>query len=149
MPQLAAGSTAASYLKARKALADDAGRLHATFFLSFTESPTCQTASPQVVLYSLLQALLEAFDATHVTSGMLWALIQGWCGDVAAALASHAPDVEPSVQMAANAAAGRWPAVVSSPADRLYRTLYASSRFNVDFFFYGSLCASFTGESGL
>eukprot|EP00878_Enallax_costatus_P005037 GHUV01005297.1.p1 GENE.GHUV01005297.1~~GHUV01005297.1.p1 ORF type:complete len:1446 (+),score=421.24 GHUV01005297.1:301-4638(+) len=61
-----------------------------------------------------LQALLEAFDATHVTSGMLWALIQGWCGDVAAALASHAADVEPSVQMAANAAAGRWPAVVSA-----------------------------------
>lgn len=58
------------------------------------------------------QALLEAFDATHVTSGMLWALIQGWCGDVAAALASHAADVEPSVQLAANAAAGRWPAVV-------------------------------------
>lgn len=47
---------------------------------------------------------------------MLWALIQGWCGDVAAALASHAADVEPSVQMAANAAAGRWPSVVS--ADR-------------------------------
>ncbi|WIA34203.1 hypothetical protein OEZ86_012559 [Tetradesmus obliquus] len=61
-----------------------------------------------------LQALLEAFDATHVTSGMLWALISGWCGDVAAALAAHAADVEPSVQMAANAAAGRWPAVVSS-----------------------------------
>jgi hypothetical protein len=60
-----------------------------------------------------LQALLEAFDATHVTSGMLWALIQGWCGDVAAALAAHAADVEPSVQLAANAAAGRWPAVVS------------------------------------
>ncbi|KAF6258699.1 hypothetical protein COO60DRAFT_1088483 [Scenedesmus sp. NREL 46B-D3] len=61
-----------------------------------------------------LQALLEAFDATHVTSGMLWALIQGWCGDVAAALASHAADVEPSVQLAANAAAGRWSAVVSA-----------------------------------
>jgi hypothetical protein len=60
-----------------------------------------------------LQALLEAFDATHVTSGMLWALIQGWCGDVAAALASHAADVEPSAQLAANAAAGRWSAVVS------------------------------------
>jgi hypothetical protein len=61
-----------------------------------------------------LQALLEAFDATYVTSGMLWALIQGWCGDVAAALASHAADVEPSVQLAANAAAGRWSAVVSN-----------------------------------
>jgi hypothetical protein len=44
---------------------------------------------------------------------MLWSLIQGWCGDVAAALASHANDVEPSVQLAANAAAGRWSAVVS------------------------------------
>lgn len=60
-----------------------------------------------------LQALLEAFDASNVTSGMLWSLIQGWCGDVAAALAAHATDVEPSVQLAANAAAGRWSAVVS------------------------------------
>jgi hypothetical protein len=67
-----------------------------------------------VVVPRCSQALLEAFDATHVTSGMLWALIQGWCGDVAAALASHAADVEPSVQLAANAAAGRWPAVVSA-----------------------------------
>jgi hypothetical protein len=59
-----------------------------------------------------MQALLEAFDASNVTSGMLWSLIQGWCGDVAAALAAHATDVEPSVQLAANAAAGRWSAVV-------------------------------------
>lgn len=63
-----------------------------------------------------LQALLEAFDASNVTSGMLWSLIQGWCGDVAAALAAHATDVEPSVQLAANAAAGRWSAVVSTGA---------------------------------
>eukprot|EP00879_Flechtneria_rotunda_P017296 GHRR01018118.1.p1 GENE.GHRR01018118.1~~GHRR01018118.1.p1 ORF type:complete len:1217 (+),score=567.02 GHRR01018118.1:272-3922(+) len=61
-----------------------------------------------------LQALLETFDATHVTSGMLWSLIQGWCGDVAAALASHATDVEPSVQLAANSAAGKWSSVVSA-----------------------------------
>lgn len=61
-----------------------------------------------------MQALLEAFDASNVTSGMLWSLIQGWCGDVAAALAAHATDVETSVQLAANAAAGKWSAVVSA-----------------------------------
>jgi hypothetical protein len=61
----------------------------------------------------LCQALLEAFDASNVTSGMLWSLIQGWCGDVAAALAAHGTDVEPSVQLAANAAAGKWSSVVS------------------------------------
>eukprot|EP00775_Hariotina_reticulata_P010067 gene10067-10222_t len=60
------------------------------------------------------EALLEAFDASHVTSSMLWSLIQAWCGDVAAALALHAADVEPSVQLAANAAAGRWGSVVTS-----------------------------------
>jgi len=65
-------------------------------------------------LWCLLQALLEAFDASHVTSSMLWALIQAWCGDVAAALAAHAADVDSAVQLAANAAAGRWNAVVST-----------------------------------
>lgn len=65
-----------------------------------------------------LQALLEAFDASHVTSGMLWSLISGWCGDVAAALASHAADVEGSVQLAANAAAGKWRAVVRHSCTR-------------------------------
>lgn len=70
------------------------------------------------------QALLEAFDASNVSSGMLWSLIQGWCGDVAAALAAHATDVEPSVQLAANAAAGRWSAVVSGRWVWLFSLLY-------------------------
>jgi hypothetical protein len=72
------------------------------------------------MLCCALQALLEAFDASNVTSGMLWSLIQGWCGDVAAALAVHGTDVEPSVQLAANAAAGKWSSVVSFVAGRAH-----------------------------
>jgi hypothetical protein len=45
---------------------------------------------------------------------MLWTLINSCCWDVAAALATHATNVEPAAAMAANAAAGKWPAVVSA-----------------------------------
>jgi hypothetical protein len=45
---------------------------------------------------------------------MLWTLLNSCCWDVAAALAMHATNVDAAAAMAANAAAGRWPAVVSA-----------------------------------
>ena len=57
-------------------------------------------------------ASAQAFDATHISSGLLWSLIGAWCWDIAAALGSHGTNVEPSVALAANAAAGHWQPVV-------------------------------------
>lgn len=62
-----------------------------------------------------LQTVFSNFDASHITSEMLWELINAWCWDVAAALAGqHGTDVDPDVAVAANAAAGKWPAVVAA-----------------------------------
>lgn len=78
------------------------------------------------------QSLLEAFDATNATPGMMWALIHGWCGDVAAALASHAADIDPDVHLAANAAAGRWGAVVRQISTVYMYTTQAQTQAHAD-----------------
>lgn len=71
-----------------------------------------------------LQQVLLAFDTTTVTSSMLWTLLNSCCWDVAAALASHATNVDESAAMAANAAAGRWPRVVRALLAEHERSVY-------------------------
>jgi hypothetical protein len=71
-----------------------------------------------------LQNILQTFDATHVTSGLLWALIGAWCWDVAAALSSHCVNVDPAVALAANAAAGQWQPVVAELLGEHQRSVY-------------------------
>jgi hypothetical protein len=73
---------------------------------------------------SALQQVLLSFDATTVTSAMLWTLLNSCCWDVAAALAAHATNVDAAAAMAANAAAGRWGAVVAALLSEHERSVY-------------------------
>lgn len=61
-----------------------------------------------------LQAILQQFDASNITSGLLWALTNSWCWDIAASLSQHGTNVDPTVKLAANAAAGNWSVVVTA-----------------------------------
>ena len=71
-----------------------------------------------------IQQALAAFDATTVTSATLWTLLNSCCWDVAAALAAHAAFVDEAAATAANAAAGRWPAVLSALLAEAERSVY-------------------------
>jgi hypothetical protein len=63
-------------------------------------------------LFQVADSLAE--EGSWGSYGQVFVEVCSECGIVAAALASPAADVEPSVQLAANAAAGRWSAVALS-----------------------------------